>query len=48
MKVFCAWCNRFLRETGSKQNKKISHGICKKCLEETTKEFKYEKQAQAQ
>lgn len=38
MKVFCAWCRKFLYEVECNTNA-ISHGICKECKKNLLKEL---------
>ena len=29
----CAWCKKVLGEKGKDEDKRITHGVCKKCAE---------------
>ena len=38
MKVYCAWCDKLLRDDGSGEPGN-THGICKKCLAKQLREL---------
>lgn len=33
MRIICAWCGKGLGTKKPRENKNITHGICKKCAE---------------
>lgn len=35
----CAWCLKMLGEVAPKQDKSITHGICKKCQDTMMKQY---------
>jgi len=48
MKVYCAWCQKLIREIPDPDgypegsDRPVSHGICPECLEKVTKEMEEE------
>ncbi len=38
MKRVCSWCGKSMGEIKPLKDKRVSHGICKKCLKRVQKE----------
>ena len=39
MKIECAWCGKAMGEAGESGEKRMSHGICKECLDQEVREM---------